>query len=40
MNCDLLSLFGAGLLTPPKPPTVGLQRGLWRGQETGHSLFT
>jgi hypothetical protein len=34
-------LFGAGLLTPPKPPTVGLQRGLWRGQETGHNrLFT
>jgi hypothetical protein len=31
-------LFGVGLPTPPKAPTVGLLCGLWHGQETGHSV--
>jgi hypothetical protein len=31
-------LLGVGLSTPPKVPTAGLQCGLWRGQETGHSI--
>jgi hypothetical protein len=31
-------MIGVGLPTPPKAPVTDLQRGLWRGQETGHSV--
>jgi hypothetical protein len=40
MWTPLLFLFGVGLPTSPKTLTAGLRCGLWRGQETGHSVIS